>query len=381
MFSTTLDVNGGLLAGPSTLLDSSRNSTYELHVYDTEGLFTGAPDPATLNRSQPEPLMTFRPQQGAAGENSGFGGSLRNAYMGDTVLSGRHVLVGSPLTGPLSSDTPLGAVHVFGPVPGAPVRDSTLTAPPVTYGQPSRAVAATDQTGADGGTVTFKTEALASGPVTVAGHSAAWETGAGVLDAGEHEVTTVFTPPERSGAPITVHASHEIAQASTTVTVEADPPKPVSGAEVRLAGTVKGEHGTAPTGSVKVTRDGAPIATAELDAAGAYTVSVKTSLAPADSEMTVSYPGDTNHVASQGSVVFQATPPPSSPPPTCEPPSPGGTPPPCGATPPGGHGGATPPGAKPRTLPFTGTSSLWIALGAACLVGAGLALRRHRRLN
>jgi hypothetical protein len=293
-------------------------------------------------------------------------------------------------------------------VPGAPVRGAVLTAPTVTYGQPSTLTVTTDQDGADRGAVEFKTDDKTSGPVKVKHHTATWQVPAVSLEAGSHQITAVFAPPEPDTEQVTRHATHEVLQAQTVITAKTDSMKPGATKTARLTGMVKGEHGTVPTGSVEVALEGTVQGTARLDDTGVYEFTLDVSSSRAVSGVTVSYPGDDNHVASKVSVdpdSGSTTPPSGGGEPSSKPAGPDGPDKPGGPDDPGkpagpggpdgpsgdgygqspgsgGAGGSMPGGGNGHgPLPFTGTSALWTAGLAAVLTGAGLVLRRRRRVD
>jgi hypothetical protein len=174
------------------------------------------------------------------------------------------------------------------------------------------------------------------------------------------------------------------------VTAQVDPPEAAASAGAQITGAVTGEHGTIPTGSVRIESGGKALGAAELDAAGAYVFTLAAGPEPAKTEVHVSYPGDANHLPSKGSVTLDLEPGGKTPP--SEGPCDGGKPgcddksgcdnrPGCGGNPGGDGSGSDGSGASDggyKTLPFTGASSLWIAVAAGLLGGTGLALRRRR---
>jgi hypothetical protein len=368
-FGWTIAAEGGLLV-TSSIEDGDvpaelepNEMAGEAWIFKTQDLFTGAPDLETLYRREPEPVQMLRPEK--ACRRSFFGsGNLDIAsdefsyWPGAEVsLSGQRLMVGSPTMGPgddwIHNLGHFGTVIMFESLPTAPSRSATLTAPTVTFGQASTLTATVDEAGGDGGFVEFTLGDQTSGPVTVSDHTATWQVPVGSLNAGEYEGTAVFTPPDPASGRVTVGATHQVLQASTTITAHADTLEPLAGTEIQVTGTVTGEHGTIPTGSVDITRAGKVLGSAKLDANGAYAFSVMAASTSANPDVTVSYPGDTNHQPSEASLTLDVKPGPSQSP--CPTPSAGGTlpPGPCDTPTPSSSGTLTP---GPSGTPTPGPS-------------------------
>ncbi|MDR1295604.1 MAG: hypothetical protein LBK59_11765, partial [Bifidobacteriaceae bacterium] len=156
-FGAKFDVQGDTLVASSYQLDPVAPGRGEVYAYNTKGLFTGAPNPANHARIRPTADQMLRPVNTP---NNSFFGSNRITFGGSVRVSGTRVLVGVPEMGTT------GKAFVFDHVePKVPVRTATISAPTVTYGEPSVVSLTSNRDGGDGGTVEFVIGSVKSGPV------------------------------------------------------------------------------------------------------------------------------------------------------------------------------------------------------------------------
>lgn len=368
-----------LLASAYSAADGLRG---EVHVLDPAAVDPTAPDDGGLLRQTVEPVQTLRGsdmEPGARFGSSDIGGGV--------AVSGGRALVAAFATGASAS----GKVYLFDAVVPEPV-EVAVPDVTVTYGLPATLTATVSGLVPAGASVAV--DGVELGGVTSDGATVTASVAAAAYDVGDHEVAVAVRREAGGEVVATATALLRVLPAATTTTVDPGPgaSRP-AGEALPVTGTVAGEHGTVPGGSVELLAAGEVVATADLGADGSYATEVPApAVVPGELALEARYAGDTNHLASSASASVQvraSDPPIPTPEPTepvepvdpvdpvdpVEPVDP--VDPPAPADP---AGEAAPSGPASAVLAVTGPGGLAALLAAAVLVIAlGVVLVRRRR--
>ena len=284
--STSAVLNQSVQAPSTTLATSSLNpSSYGVTV-----TFTATVTPGGSVR--PTGTVNFLDSGVQIGSATLIGTTGIASFTTSTLRAGQHSITAQYLGGPSNggSTSPVlvqtvntaqtATALAAAPNPGIAGRAVLLTA----------SVKVTLGTTVPTGNVTFTDGATALGSAALSAAGVA--TVSATLAPGQHSITASYAGDANDSASASAALPLNVLLATTSVAVTASPNPALVLAPVTIAATVSGNGGT-PTGSVSLLADGANVATAALNAAGAASFTYA-GLGVGTHTLSVSYAGDTN---------------------------------------------------------------------------------------